>query len=240
MPFGRLHNRNPEIQRIARLIGRTADALGMKACNFASLDPAQRARGVRGLSQCSRADEELWEEFEADSESVAAEAEEAFERFDRSCEVTEASRTDEVEASALPEQATEVARTVRTRRVQGFFRRAVLISYQNRCALTGIQVEGLLNASHIIPWSVNEQRRADPRNGLCLNALHDRAFDRGLLTFDDDLRVVVSSRLKTEEPPELHSKFLVEIEGVALQLPTRFEPDRAAIHYHRDNVFRDS
>ena len=42
-PFGKLHQHNPEIVALARALGRTASAVGMKACNFASLDPAQRA-----------------------------------------------------------------------------------------------------------------------------------------------------------------------------------------------------
>jgi hypothetical protein len=46
-PFGRLHRNNPEIIELARLMGRTPSSVGMKACNFASLDPAQQARKSR-------------------------------------------------------------------------------------------------------------------------------------------------------------------------------------------------
>src|SRR5262245_56600345 len=77
--FGRLHSKNREIIALAKKIGRTPSALAMKACNFASLDPAQRARGVKGLSGASRADRALWDEFAADSERVANEAELEFE-----------------------------------------------------------------------------------------------------------------------------------------------------------------
>jgi predicted restriction endonuclease len=99
-------------------------------------------------------------------------------------------------------------------------------------------VADLLTASHIIPWSASEPRRADPRNGLCLNALHDRAFDRGLLTFDEYLRAVVSPLLKTPTPPPLHATFLLQIESTPLRLPSRFEPDAAALAWHREVVFR--
>lgn len=247
--FGKLHNRNPEIIRLAELIGRTPDALGMKACNFASLDPAQQARGVKGLKARSKADEQLWTEFEEDAESIAAEAEAAYDRFTAvppPCQggpggvATKDARSTEVPANLTePPGPTETERTVRTRRVQSFFRQAVLVSYENQCALTGLAVPTLLTASHIIPWSQNERRRADPRNGLCLNPLHDRAFDRGLLTFDEDLRAVVSPRLKTKDPPPLHAEFLVGIEGERLRLPVRFEPDLGALEWHRREVYRD-
>ena len=58
LPFGKLHRLNPEIIELAAQIGRTPDALSMKACNFATLDPALQARGIRGLSNLSNADRE--------------------------------------------------------------------------------------------------------------------------------------------------------------------------------------
>ena len=54
----------------------------------------------------------------------------------------------------------------------------------------------LLNASHIIPWSVDKMRRADPRNGLSLCVLHDRAFDRGLIAVDEDFRIILSEKVR--------------------------------------------
>lgn len=127
---------------------------------------------------------------------------------------------------------------VRVRRVQQFFRSAVLVSYENRCALSDIAVPELLTASHIIPWARDVKRRADPRNGLCLNALYDRAFDRGLITFDERLRVVVSPALRTVEAPALQREALIGLEGRELRGPVRFMPDREALAWHRENMFR--
>ena len=81
------------------------------------------------------------------------------------------------------------------------------------------------------------ERRADPRNGLLLNALYDRAFDRGLITFDESLRLVVSRRLQTDFPPVLQRQSLLEMAGKSLRLPFRFAPDPKAMAYHRENVF---
>ncbi len=230
-PFGKLHQHNPEIIELSRTLGRTPSAVGMKACNFASLDPIQRARNISALGNVSRGDRELWDAFQENPEAVAAEAEAAYARLTGRDAPPLDTELD------LPDGPTEVTRTVRTRRVQAFFRAAVLASYEYRCALSDIGVPELLNASHIIPWKVNTGRRADPRNGIALNVLYDRAFDRGLITFDDGMRIVVSARLRAGDVPPLQRQVLVEMEGHPLRLPYRFAPDPVAMAYHREHVF---
>jgi putative restriction endonuclease len=234
-PFGRLHQHNPEIVELAGLLGRTPSAVGMKACNFASLDPVQRARNIAALANVSRADRELWQEFAENAEGVAAEAEEAFSRI-RGADVEIPAHV----ALAIPDGPTEIDRTVRTRRVQAFFRAAVLASYEYRCALSDVSIPELLNASHIIPWKINTCRRADPRNGLALNALYDRAFDRGLITFDESLRLVLSDRLRLADSPLFHRHALLEMEGRKLRCASRFQLDPAAMAYHREHVFNSA
>lgn len=248
-PFGKLHQHNPDIIALAQLIQRTPSAVGMKACNFASLDPAQQARNVAGLGNASRADHALWDEFAANPEAFAAEAESTYEQLAAqpprpipgvpgAGEGRGEGRPHEDDpAFDIPLGPTETERTTRTRRVQAFFRSAVLTSYDHRCAISGLAVPELLNASHIIPWSVSIERRADPRNGICLNALYDRAFDRGLITFDEYLRVMVSDRLQMDDPPPLHRDALLAIHGQTLRVPYRFSPDSSAIEYHRAHVF---
>ena len=63
LPFGQIHSRNPKIVEVANLLGRTPSSLAMKLVNFASLDPAHQARGVKGLAGHSRGDERVWIEF---------------------------------------------------------------------------------------------------------------------------------------------------------------------------------
>jgi hypothetical protein len=231
LPFGRLHRLNPEIIALAGQIGRTPNAMAMKACNFATLDPTLQARGIRGLSNLSNADREIWNEFAANPESLAAESEETAARI--------AGGEIVVPEIHIPAGETEVERVVRARRVQSFFRATVLTTYESRCALTGIATPELLTASHIIPWSESVERRADPRNGICLNALFDRAFDRGLITFDDELRVVVSGRLRNNLTDVRLPCSLDAVAGLTLQAPNRFPPDPEAIRYHREHVFRE-
>ena len=133
-----------------------------------------------------------------------------------------------------PSGPSEAERMVKTRRLQTFFRNAILASYESRCALTGMAIPQLLVASHIIPWSKNEERRADPTNGLCLNVLHDKAFDRHLITFDENYRLVVSSILKKGDISEFQSSNFAKLEGTAIALPHRFVPDSKALEEHRN------
>jgi len=56
MLFGKMHSRNPEIIRLATLIGRTPSALAMKLTNIARLDPAITSIGRKGLNGASAAD----------------------------------------------------------------------------------------------------------------------------------------------------------------------------------------
>ena len=238
-PFGRLHGRNPEIRELAPRIGRTADALAMKACNFASLDPAFRRTDRAGLSGASTADRALWAEFAADAEAIAAEAEAAYARLAEAAPPPPPGTPPAAEAELeVPAGPWEREQLVRVRRVQGFFRAAVLTSYEHRCALTGLDLPELLTASHITPWSESIPRRADPTNGICLNALLDRAFDRGLFTFDDGLRVVVSQRWRGIEPGVAARLDLADLHGRPLSAPSRFEPDPEAVRFHRENVFQ--
>ncbi|MDZ4859317.1 MAG: HNH endonuclease [Candidatus Hydrogenedentes bacterium] len=252
-PFGRLHQRNPEIIELAKLIGRTPGAVAMKACNFASLDPHQQARKIRALGNVSRADRDLWEAFLADSASVAQNAEAVYSSMtgkdvedylpELDSPISESSKKrtaieQDLGELKIPSGATENVVLTKTRRVQSFFRSAVLASYDNRCALTGLAISELLNACHIIPWSIDEKRRADPSNGICLNALHDRAFDRGLISFDESLRLIVSSKIITTDECDLHRSQLAEQSGRPLRLPERFQPDKSALKYHRSHIYR--
>jgi len=226
LPFGQLHQRNPDIIAVATAINRTPSAVAMKACNFASLDPAIKQKG---LGNVSRADRALWDEFQEESETIADSAEAAYQQI--------VTKEDAVPTIKKPSGPTESIREVKTRRVQSFFRKTVLISYGNQCAISGLKLPELIIASHIIPWSENEKRRADPTNGIALNALYDKAFDRCLITFDEQLRVVLSSDLSQSLAESPEAQKLFEIEGRSLRLPTRFRPDEEALAYHREKFF---
>lgn len=113
----------------------------------------------------------------------------------------------------------------------------MLTSYGQRCAISGLAVPDLLIASHIIPWGTSVERRADPTNGLCLNALFDRALDRGLITIVEDNRVVASRKLaEAAERADLACS-IGEAHGRPLRLPYRLAPDPLALAQHRETTF---
>lgn len=230
-PFGRLHGRNPEIIQLAQRLGRTPSAVAMKCCNFASLNPDISARG---LSNVARIDREIWDDFQNNSSEVLAESETAFQQLT----LKSTGVTAEFAPFAVPEGPTEKWAQTRVRIVQSFFRTTVLIGYDFRCAMCGLDLPPLLTASHIIPWSKDENRRADPTNGLSLCALHDRAFDRGFLTVNQSFAIVVSERAKQPTQSSLQLAAFSAIEGNTIFLPARFYPDKKALDYHRQNIFQ--
>ena len=226
LPFGQLHQRNKEIVAVAEYIGRSPSAVAMKACNFASLDPALHRTGLGNVSASDRV---LWGEFMENSASVIEQAEELYSKIGLL-------RAEQV--SLQQSSDTETIREVKVRLVQGFFRKAVLLSYENRCAISGLEIPELLVASHIIPWSENKLRRADPTNGLALNALFDKAYDRGFITIDKHYRVRLSSAIREIESRHKVSPDLFSIEGQKITLPKRFLPDPIALNWHMENVFQ--
>ena len=236
LPFGKLHSRNPEIKRLAKLIGRTPDAVAMKLVNFASLDPAITSTGRKGLEGASKLDREIWNEFHADWEKLAVECELLRRKLD-----AHTSAIDDADEQLLPEDFTGETRKVITeqRIKQNFFRRAVLSSYRGRCCMSGLSEVRLLIASHIVPWSRDKANRLNPCNGLCLSAIHDRAFDKGLITLTDDLRVILSAELK-QNSEDFVVKVLLPLEGKPIELPERFAPKPEFISWHRNTLFVDN
>ena len=232
--FGRLHRLNPGVVRLAELLGRTPDSVAMKLVNFASRDPAVTASGRKGMKGASNLDKRILDEFLADRDRVVFESEQAVARLEgRAVE----SRVDaEVERIAPPRGLDREG--VRKFRVnQSFFRRAVLSAYRGRCCVTGLAVPELLNASHIVPWREDAGERLNPQNGLCLNALHDRAFDRGLMTVAPDGAVIISPRLLAASRKSENAAFVAESDGRRIEMPAKFPPEREFLAWHNRTVF---
>ena len=242
LPFGQLHARQPAIIALAEKLGRGVNGLAMKLVNFASLDPALKLRGIKGLTGASTLDRAVWNEFHADlNETVPASEEALRELFG----VDERS-----ELEILPKQGvrirkrpptgpTETAANVKQRRGQEYFRDAVINNCGRRCALTGLTVRELLIASHILPWGTHPEHRLNVRNGLSLSRLHDATFDRGLITFDAKLRLILSPRLKAELPQRSVAENFGAYAGEVLQFPDDAAlPELEFLATHRTNVFK--
>ena len=225
LPFGQLHRRNPKIIKHAILLERSPSALAMKLTNLASLDESLKRSGLRNAS---KADREVWAEMQSDWSATAEAIAEANQAVG-----AEALDNDDSQPFALGKDV--IAETT-ARRGQALFRATVLSAYQNRCCITGLDDARLLNASHIVPWRDDPGNRLNPRNGLCLSTLHDRAFDRGLITFDADLRLLLSPELDRSPSPFISQAFATYA-GQRIELPEKFAPDITLLRYHRERVF---
>lgn len=129
-------------------------------------------------------------------------------------------------------------REVKTRVNQNVFRQMVLANYSGKCALTGIDIPDLLFASHIIPWASNEQERLNPENGICLSALYDKAFDRGLIGFNSQYKVVLSNVLKKQSNKDYFGKHFLQFENVKIEMPQKYIPNPQFLEWHMDCVFQ--
>lgn len=241
LPFGKLHSRQPAIVALAEKMDRGANSLAMKLCNFASLDPALKLRGIKGLDGASALDRAVWTEFHDDlNESVPA-TEEAFRKL------IGVGPNDELEISLEeglvvklpPEGPTEIITSVKVRRGQQFFREAVVNNSGGACNVSGLAIRELLVASHILPWGSHPEHRLDVQNGLCLSRLHDAAFDRGLITFDENLKLLLSPQLESK----LGQRSVAENFGAYAGQPLQFPSDAALpnpdfLWEHRMNIFR--
>ena len=234
LPFGRLHSRNPEIISFAEAMGRTPAALAMKLTNIASLDPEITSTGRRGLTSVSAADREMWNEMHNNWDAFAVESERATEAAQTTEGPSDRSSEEEVDDGPVGEDRTVIA-TVRVG--QRFFRNAVLAAYNERCCITGLSISTLLVASHIIPWRCDKSNRVNPRNGLLLSALHDKAFDSGLITVENDFTVRVSHRFMRSDDPYF-TESLQQYHGHEINLPEKFTPNRDFLAYHREHIFQ--
>ena len=126
---------------------------------------------------------------------------------------------------------------IKTRMNQNVFRKLILKIYNNQCCVTELDVPQLLVASHIKPWAKDKINRLNPSNGLCLNSLHDKAFDAGLITLDENLKIVVSKELKEHYTKDAVQKYFQPYDGRNITKPKQFVPDVDLLKYHREQIF---
>lgn len=124
----------------------------------------------------------------------------------------------------MKEEGRDVVRRVKTRLNQNIFRRMVLQVYDNTCCVSGLNIPELNRASHIIPWAKNKDTRMDPRNGLCLSATYDVAFDRHLISFDSDYRMILSKDIKDHYSSDTVKEYFHSNEGRKIDLPSNYRP----------------
>jgi hypothetical protein len=91
--------------------------------------------------------------------------------------------------------------------------RAFALSHRICCEVTGIDDPELLRVSHIVPWSEDKAHRLNPENVILLSSLWDTAFDRGLVSFDDEGIAIFSKSLSKHSRDVLKNS---EVRSLAL------------------------
>lgn len=119
---------------------------------------------------------------------------------------------------------------------QDIFRAMLMELYSSKCCLTGIDVSEVLRASHIIPWAENETTRLNPENGLCLSATYDAAFDRHLISFDEDYRLILSPVIKEAYTSDAFKTYFRNLEGKTISLPQIYKPSQEYLVKHRNKL----
>jgi len=228
MSFGKMHSRNPDIIKVAKLIDRTPSALAMKLTNIASLDPEIISTGRKGLSGASNADKKMWDEMHENWDDFALESSNALNQLLS------------VQPADLPDTDNYIGNTrttnVEVRIGQNFFRKSVLSAYNDTCCISGLSIPKLLVASHIVPWRVDASNRLNPSNGLCLSMLHDKAFDIGMIAIQNDMTVITSKTITSQD--SFFKAAIKSYEGKRIAHPDKFQPNLDFLEYHRENIFQ--
>lgn len=235
LPFGKLHTRTPEIIELAQLLGRSVNSVALRLVNYASCDPQLQSRGISGMKGGLKQCQPIWDEFANNREALVFESERILaEKQNQTIE----NKFENILSDIRHLEGETKIREVKTRVNQSVFRQIVLANYSGKCALTGIDIPDLLFASHIIPWASNEKERLNPENGICLSALYDKAFDRGLIGFNSQYQVVLSDILKIHCNKDSLGKFFLPFEDVRIELPKKYIPNLQFLEWHMDYVFK--
>lgn len=228
---------DPAVQALAGELGRTPGSVALKLLNFRSIDSA----GARGMPHGGRTDREVWENFHSDSEKLTEAIERDYPRFREGRATSQkgpaSGRNPVLERIGEGDfSVDDQLSTQRRRRYQADLRDLVLEDYGGQCALCDVDLPDLLVASHIKPWSEDKANRLNPRNVIALCALHDRAFDRGLIVVRED-GVVLLTPLAAESHEQTRQALMGQ---GRLRRPRKFFPDPSFLSWHRErNTVRE-
>lgn len=143
--------------------------------------------------------------------------------------VIEKAQKIEEEISSLNVEGASKKAIINIRVNQGIFRDLLLKRY-NRCCLCGVENHTLLTASHIKPWAQSEPtEKLDVDNGFLMCPNHDKMFDKGYISFDDDGKIIISDRLTENDRVFLNVDSKMHIELT--------ESNKKYLKFHREKVF---
>lgn len=139
-----------------------------------------------------------------------------------------------IEHFDLGKEGKDVVSETKIRVGQAYFRRMILNNYNNKCCVTGLDIQPLLRASHIVAWSEDKANRLNPENGLCLSATYDAAFDQHLISFDEDCRMIISKQIKEHYTNQVVKDYFEKFEGQQIEMPLLYSPNKKLLQHHRE------
>lgn len=231
-----IDKRNSDIIALAKALDRTPSAAALKLWNIAANDANRVESGRVGMSHGSKLDREIWIEYDSKGDELVSESLDLLNQATAGPDKKlDSFRPIERNLELIPEGQERIA-AVRQRVNQRYFRNSLLSAYHNKCCITGISIPRLLVASHIKPWHICNPKteRLATDNGLLLNAFHDRAFDQGLITIDQQYKIRVSHTVKHKQNP---LDWLWSFDGAEIDLPSVKKPKKEFIEYHNDVIF---
>lgn len=231
LPFGRLNQRTPEVRNLAAIMGRSNNSVAMRLANFAACDPYILNSGRKGLQAGVKVCQPVWNEFYDNRQQLFIEAETI------KASMQNLSIEENLGVSSEELKGTTRETVIKQRVNQYVFREMILNNYEHRCAITGLDLPELLVASHIIPWSCDEDKRLDPENGICLSPLYDKAFDKGLIGITPDYEVRISNELKAHSNKSYYQTLFAPIDKMQIHLPLEHLPNPAFLEYHLQYIF---
>jgi len=171
---------------------------------------------------------EIWNEYYNNLEKLATDSTSILEKY-----LPNKKLKIDYNIETIYSKETERKYMIKQRLLQSYFRGIVLSSYNNTCCITGINIPEVLRASHITAWSDDKTNRMNPTNGLCLSATYDAAFDRHLISFDEDYRMLLSPKLNEYTTNKAFNEYFIKFEGKQITLPKLFLPNQTLLEKHR-------
>ena len=231
-PYSRITTRNPEIQALARQLNRTPGAVSLKLGNLANLDKRVLESGRKGFANGSKNDRVVWDAYVDDKGDIALQK--LTQRVADIC-VDQDLQAEPIltgEMRILPPEATTRVVTRIERCFQSMFRSVVLARYEGQCAVSGLRLDSLLEAAHIVPWSKDETIRLEPNNGLALNPLMHKAYDQHLLGIDAAGTIHISKELIFNAGSQAMHTFFDSIDQTKIFMPKIGRPSEELLDRH--------
>ena len=192
-------------ERLNRFTGneRTPSSIEMRISNYKSVDPNYKKVG---LANGGKSVEEFWNRYHDKMNYMDS----LYKKFvdntliDITDEAVE--ELEQIEKEYINENVSdkdsyiESTINIRNGSIQRVFRDNLIIEFNQKCAICGINQKNLLISSHILPYSMCDDKKdmINHNNGLLLCPNHDAIFDKKLISFDDKGKIIISPEIESE------------------------------------------